>query len=151
ELSTFGIGAERSAQEWRAIIRQGIALGLIVVDHDQFSALKLTGAARAVLTGAQRVQLREWRKAEKVKKGKRPASVADDLPAEAVPVFEALRAWRRDAALEHGVPAYVIFHDATLREIARVRPGSLAELRGIGGVGQRKLEAYGDAILQLVG
>ena len=151
ELSTFGIGVERSAQEWRAIIRQGIALGLIVVDHDQFSALKLTAAARAVLTGAQRVQLREWRKAEKVKKGKRQARVADDLPVDALPVWEALRAWRRDAALEHGVPAYVIFHDATLKEIARVRPGSLAELRGIGGVGQRKLEAYGDDILRLVG
>jgi len=151
ELSTFGIGAERSAQEWRAIIRQGIALGFIVVDHEQFSALKLTGAARAVLTGGQRVQLREWRKAERVKKGKRHASVADDLPADALPVWEALRAWRKDAALEHGVPAYVIFHDATLKEIARVRPGSLAELRGIGGVGQRKLEAYGDEILRLVG
>jgi ATP-dependent DNA helicase RecQ len=151
ELSTFGIGAERSAQEWRAIIRQGIALGFIVVDHDQFSALKLTAAARAVLTGGQRVQLREWRKAERVKKGKRHVSVADDLPADALPVWEALRAWRRDAALEHGVPAYVIFHDATLKEIARVRPGSLAELRGIGGVGQRKLEAYGDEILRLVG
>ena len=151
ELSTFGIGAERSAQEWRAIIRQGIALGFIVVDHEQFSALKLTGAARAVLTGGQRVQLREWRKAERVKKGKRHVSVADDLPADALPVWEALRAWRKDAALEHGVPAYVIFHDATLKEIARVRPGSLAELRGIGGVGQRKLEAYGDEILRLVG
>jgi ATP-dependent DNA helicase RecQ len=151
ELSTFGIGAERSAQEWRAIIRQGIALGLIVVDHDQFSALKLTSAARAVLTGGQRVQLREWRKAERVKKGRRHVSVADDLPADALPVFEALRAWRKDAAAEHGVPAYVIFHDATLKEIARVRPGSLAELRGIGGVGQRKLEAYGDEILRLVG
>ena len=151
ELSTFGIGAERSAQEWRAIIRQGIALGLIVVDHEQFSALKLTAGARAVLTGGQRVQLREWRKAEKVKKGKRHASVADDLPPDALPVWEALRAWRKDAALEHGVPAYVIFHDATLKEIARVRPGSLAELRGIGGVGQRKLEAYGDEILRLVG
>ena len=150
ELSTFGIGAERSAQEWRAIIRQGIALGFIVVDHDQYSALKLTAAARGVLTGGQRVSLREWRKAERVKKGKRHASVADDLPSDAQPVFEALRAWRRDAALEHGVPAYVIFHDATLKEIARVRPGSLAELRVIAGVGAKKLEAYGAEIVRLV-
>ncbi len=151
ELSTFGIGADRSAQEWRAIIRQGIALGFIVVDHDSYSALKLTAAARAVLTGGQRVQLREWRKVEKVKKGKRSASVADDLPPDALPVFEALRGWRRDTAAEHGVPAYVIFHDATLKEIARVRPASLGALRGITGVGERKLEAYGDDILRLVG
>ncbi len=151
ELSTFGIGADRSAQEWRAIIRQGIALGFIVVDHDSYSALKLTAAARAVLTGGQRVQLREWRKAEKVKRTKRGASVADDLPSDALPVFEALRGWRRDTAAEHGVPAYVIFHDATLREIARVRPASLGALRGITGVGERKLEAYGDDILRLVG
>jgi ATP-dependent DNA helicase RecQ len=149
ELSTFGIGSERSAQEWRAIIRQGIALGLIVVDHDNYSALKLTSASRAVLVGGQRVQLREWHKAERVKKGKKGMHLVDDLPADALPVFERLRAWRRDAALEHGVPAYVIFHDATLKEIARVRPGSLGELRGIAGVGARKLEAYGDEILRL--
>jgi ATP-dependent DNA helicase RecQ len=151
ELSTFGIGAERSAQEWRAIIRQAIAMGLVVVDHDQYSALKLTAAARPVLTGGQRVPLREYRKAEKVKKTRGHAAVADDLPADALPVFEKLRAWRKDAAAEHGVPAYVIFHDATLKEIARVRPGSLRELGGISGVGARKLEAYGADIIGLVG
>jgi ATP-dependent DNA helicase RecQ len=150
ELSTFGIGRERGAQEWRAIIRQGIALGLIVVDHDRFSALRLTAASRAVLTGAQRVPLREWHKAEKVKRV-RGGGVACDLPLDAQPVFERLREWRRVAALEHGVPAYVIFHDATLKEIARVRPGSLGELRVIAGVGAKKLEAYGDEIVRLVG
>ncbi len=150
ELSTFGIGRERGAQEWRAIIRQGIALGLIVVDHDRFSALRLTAASRAVLTGAQRVPLREWHKAEKVKRV-RGGGVVLDLPLEAQPVFERLREWRRVAALEHGVPAYVIFHDATLKEIARVRPGSLGELRVIAGVGAKKLEAYGDEIVRLVG
>lgn len=150
ELSTFGIGRERGAQEWRAIIRQGIALGLIVVDHDRFSALKLTAASRAVLTGAQRVPLREWRKAEKVKRV-RGGRVECDLPPSAQPVFERLREWRRAAALEHGVPAYVIFHDATLKEFARVRPGSLGELRVIAGVGAKKLEAYGDEIVRLVG
>jgi ATP-dependent DNA helicase RecQ len=160
ELSTFGIGAERSAQEWRAVIRQAIALGLIVVDHDQYSALKLTSSARAVLTGAQRVQLREWRKAEKVKKTRGSsraagmtgaAAAAADLSADELPVFEKLREWRRELAAEHGVPAYVIFHDATLKEIARVRPGSLSELRVIAGVGAKKLEAYGAEIIALVG
>src|SRR5450830_831912 len=146
ELSTFGIGAERSAQEWRAIIRQGIALGLIVVDHDQYSALKLTSSARSVLTGKQRVQLREWRKAEKVSKKVRGAGRGAvgpggpaDLSADEQPVFEKLREWRRDLAAEHGVPAYVIFHDATLKEIARVRPGTVRELGGISGVGAKKL------------
>ncbi|MCX5762836.1 MAG: DNA helicase RecQ [Gemmatimonadetes bacterium] len=151
ELSTFGIGAERGSQEWRAIIRQAIALGLLVVDHDQYSALKLTGAARGVLTGGQRVQLREWRKAEKPKKGKRSAGVADDLPSEAQDVYERLRTWRKEMAAEHGVPAYVIFHDATLKEIARVRPGSMRELGGISGVGAKKLDAYGAEIVGLVG
>jgi ATP-dependent DNA helicase RecQ len=151
ELSTFGIGAERGSQEWRAIIRQAIALGLLVVDHDQYSALKLTGAARGVLTGGQRVQLREWRKAEKPKKGKRSAGVADDLPSEAQDVYQRLRTWRKEMAAEHGVPAYVIFHDATLKEIARVRPGSMRELGGISGVGAKKLDAYGAEIVGLVG
>jgi ATP-dependent DNA helicase RecQ len=155
-LSTFGIGAERSAQEWRSIIRQAIALGFVVVDHDQYSALKLTAAARGVLTGGQRVQLREWHRAEKARKkargaGRGAAGVAADLSADDLPVFERLRNWRRDLAAEHGVPAYVIFHDATLKEIARVRPGTVRELGGISGVGAKKLEAYGAEIIALVG
>ncbi len=151
DLSTFGIGKDRSAQEWRAIIRQAIALGLIVVDHANYSALKLTAAARPVLKGEQRVPLREYRKAEKVKKAKPTSTFVADLPAEALPVFERLREWRRATAAEHGVPAYVIFHDATLHEIARMRPGTLAELGRISGVGAKKLEAYGAEIVGMVG
>ncbi len=150
ELSTFGIGRERSAQEWRAIIRQGIAGGLIMVDHEQYGGLRLTAASRDVLKGAQRVPLREWRKAERVKKAKPTAVVADDVSSDDVALFDQLRAWRRDTALAHGVPAYVIFHDATLKEIARVRPSNLAELRGIAGVGERKLEAYGSEIVDML-
>ena len=151
DLSTFGIGKDRSAQEWRAIIRQAIALGLIVVDHAGYSALKLTAAARPVLKGEQRVPLREYRKAEKVKKAKVSSSFVADLPAESLPVFERLREWRRAAAAEHGVPAYVIFHDATLHEIARLRPATLTELGHISGVGAKKLEAYGAEIVGMVG
>jgi ATP-dependent DNA helicase RecQ len=151
DLSTFGIGKDRSAPEWRAIIRQAIALGLIVVDHANYSALKLTAAARPVLKGEQRVPLREYRKAEKVKKAKPTSTFVADLPAEALPVFERLREWRRATAAEHGVPAYVIFHDATLHEIARIRPGTLAELGRISGVGAKKLEAYGAEIVGMVG
>jgi ATP-dependent DNA helicase RecQ len=151
ELSTFGIGKDRSTHEWRAIIRQAIALGLIVVDHANYSALKLTAAARPVLKGEQRVPLREYRKAEKVKKAKPTSTFVADLPAESIPIFERLREWRRATAAEHGVPAYVIFHDATLHEIARVRPGTLAELGRISGVGAKKLEAYGAEIVGMVG
>ncbi|MBM3908402.1 MAG: DNA helicase RecQ [Gemmatimonadetes bacterium] len=151
DLSTFGIGKDRSAHEWRAIIRQAIALGLIVVDHANYSALKLTAAARPVLKGEQRVPLREYRKAEKVKKTKPTSTFVADLPAEAIPIFERLREWRRATAAEHGVPAYVIFHDATLHEIARIRPGTLAELGRISGVGAKKLEAYGAEIVGMVG
>ncbi|HTK01812.1 MAG TPA: HRDC domain-containing protein, partial [Bordetella sp.] len=81
----------------------------------------------------------------------RTRAPAVELPSEAQPVFEALRAWRAEVARNHGVPAYVIFHDATLREIAMARPASLTELGGISGVGARKLEAYGDDILERVG
>ncbi|MHB1095957.1 MAG: DNA helicase RecQ [Gemmatimonadaceae bacterium] len=151
DLSTFGIGKDRHAQEWRAIIRQAIAMGLIVVDHVNYSALKLTAAARAVLKGEQRVPLREYRKTEKVKKAKVSSSFVADLPPESLPVFERLRAWRRDTAAEHGVPAYVIFHDATLHEIARLRPATLTELGHISGVGAKKLEAYGAEIVAMVG
>jgi ATP-dependent DNA helicase RecQ len=151
ELSTFGIGRDRPAQEWRAIIRQCIALGLLIVDHDAFSALKLTPASRSVLKGEQRVTLREWRKVAKSKRERRPARIADDLAPEAQSLFDQLRAWRLEAARKHGVPAYVIFHDATLKDIAQARPMSLAALRGIAGVGAKKLEAYGADIVRLVG
>jgi ATP-dependent DNA helicase RecQ len=150
QLSTFGIGRGRGMPEWRAIVRQCIALGLLAVDHDAYGALRLTGQSRAVLKGERSVALRQWRKAERLGKQKRRASIDTGLPAEAAGLWERLRAWRIEAARRHGVPAYVIFQDATLREIARARPSSLAALRAISGVGERKLESYGEDILRLV-
>jgi ATP-dependent DNA helicase RecQ len=150
KLSTFGLGRDRSDQEWRAIIRQCIALGLLVVDHDAYSALKLTPACRPVLKGEQSVTLREWREAGKVRKAKRSGDITADLPADARDLYEQLRAWRGDAARRHGVPAYVVFHDATLKEIASRKPASTGALRGIAGIGARKLAAYGDDIIRLV-
>ena len=149
KLSTFGIGRERSGREWRAIVRQCIALGLLEVDHDSYGALRLTAQSRATLKGEQTVSLRAWRE---VKRSRRSgaAAAAGELPARAQALFERLRAWRVDAARRHGVPAYVIFHDATLREMARARPSSLDALRGISGVGAKKLEAYGADIIGLV-
>jgi ATP-dependent DNA helicase RecQ len=148
-LSTFGIGAERSAREWRAIARQCIALGLLEVDHDGYGALRLTNDSRAVLKGERSVTLRIWREANRSRRRSASAAAAD-LPREAQALFERLRAWRVEAARRHGVPAYVIFHDATLREVARARPLSLDALRGISGVGAKKLEAYGTDIISLV-
>jgi ATP-dependent DNA helicase RecQ len=149
QLSTFGIGADRSGREWRAIVRQCIALGLLEVDHDAYGALRLAGESRAVLKGERGVSLRAWREARKSSRARK--ATLEGLSAEAQTLFEKLRAWRAEAARSHGVPAYVIFHDATLREIARVRPASLDGLRGISGVGARKLEAYGADIVGLVG
>ena len=150
QLSTFGIGAERSGREWRAIVRQCIALGLLHVDHDAYGALKLTAESRPVLKGERSIALRAWREAKRSRRRSGAAAVAADLSAEAQTLFARLRDWRVAAARRHGVPAYVIFHDATLREIARARPASLDALRGISGVGARKLEAYGADIVGLV-
>jgi ATP-dependent DNA helicase RecQ len=146
-LTTFGIGRERSDREWRAIVRQCIAMGLIEVDHDAYGALRLTAQSRPVLKGERSVSLRAWRDS---KRSARRTRSTVELPAQAVELFDRLRAWRLEAARRHGVPAYVIFHDATLREIARARPPSIDALRGISGVGARKLEAYGAEIIDLL-
>jgi ATP-dependent DNA helicase RecQ len=147
KLSTFGIGRERSGREWRAIVRQCIAHGLLEVDHDSYGALRLAGESRAVLKGERNVALRAWREPKRSARAKTPQAMLSGAPQE---LFERLRAWRVEAARRHGVPAYVIFHDATLREIARQRPSSLDTLRGISGIGARKLEAYGEDIVGLV-
>ena len=149
-LSTFGIGRERGDREWRAIVRQCIALGLLEVDHEAYGALKLTAGSRAVLRGERSVALRAWREGRRSARRTKVAAAAADLPAEALALFERLRTWRLEAARRHGVPAYVIFHDATLREIARARPSSLDTLSHISGIGARKLEAYGAEIVELV-
>jgi ATP-dependent DNA helicase RecQ len=149
-LSTFGIGRERGDREWRAIVRQCIALGLLEVDHEAYGALKLTAGSRAVLRGERSVALRAWREGRRSARRTKVAAAAADLPAEALALVERLRTWRLEAARRHGVPAYVIFHDATLREIARARPSSLDTLRHISGIGARKLEAYGAEIVELV-
>ena len=148
KLTTFGIGSERSDREWRAIVRQCIAQGVLEVDHDSYGALRLTGESRAVLKGERSVALRAWREAKR--SARRKASSQETLSGDAQTLFERLRDWRLEAARRHGVPAYVIFHDATLREIARQRPSSLDSLRGISGVGARKLEAYGADIVSLI-
>ena len=154
-LSTFGIGSATSEAEWRAILRQSIALGLVSVDHEAYSALKLTDAAKPVLRGAQPVQLRQYQKPVKASKrggsgGKPKGYVESDLSALEQTIFDKLRWWRVETARKHNVPAYVIFHDATMREIAKAQPVSLTDLRGVSGVGEKKLETYGEDIVTLV-
>ncbi|MFH8366108.1 DNA helicase RecQ [Streptomyces sp. NPDC018031] len=151
-LSVFGIGTELGEAEWRGVVRQLLAQNLLAVEGE-YGTLVLTEASGDVLRGAREVRLRREpekparaAKAAKAAKG-RPAA---DLPEAAVPVFEQLRAWRAATAKEQGVPAYVIFHDATLREIATTAPATLGELGTVGGVGESKLAKYGQSILDLL-
>ncbi|MYM40532.1 DNA helicase RecQ [Duganella qianjiadongensis] len=151
-LSVYGIGADRSEQEWRAILRQAIALGLVTVDHEQYSSLKLTDAARPVLKGGQKVQLRQYQKPVKQKSSSSRSKgyVESDLSPREQAIFDKLRWWRVETARAHDVAAYIIFNDATLREIAKARPTTLAEMRGISGVGEKKLASYGDEIVAII-
>ncbi|MFZ6775967.1 DNA helicase RecQ [Undibacterium sp. Ji83W] len=153
KLSTYGIGSDKSEAEWRALLRQMIALGLVAVDYENYSSLKLTEASRAVLRGEIKVQLRQYKKAEKAVKHKRQSAkdfAESDLDSKAQTVFDKLRWWRVETARTHNVPAYVIFPDATLREIARQQPATLSALRAISGVGDKKLESYGKEIISLI-
>ncbi|GAA1930145.1 DNA helicase RecQ [Streptomyces durmitorensis] len=152
QLSVFGIGEELAEAEWRGVVRQLLAQGLLAVEGE-YGTLVLTEESGTVLGREREVRLRKEPKrpaAAKSAKGERKAKSAAavaELPQEAVPVFEALRAWRGAQAKELGLPAYVIFHDATLREIATLRPSSLAELGGVGGLGEKKLATYGEGVL----
>ncbi|WP_432456999.1 DNA helicase RecQ [Cellulomonas iranensis] len=149
-LSTFGIGQDLSDGEWRGVVRQLLAAELLAVDTDGYGTIRLTEASGAVLRGEREVRLRReperTGRTSRGSRGGRPAAAAD-LDADAAALFEALRAWRAAAAKEQGVPAYVVFHDATLREIATRRPASRDELGTISGVGAAKLDRYAEGVL----
>ena len=151
ELSTFGIGADLSDGEWRAVVRQLVAARLLGVEPEH-STLHLTPDSAAVLRGEREVRLRHDAAAagRSRRAGPKPAKATADLPAADADLFERLRAWRAGVAREAGVPAYVVFHDATLREVATRRPTTLDELAGIGGVGTAKLDRYGAGVLGVV-
>lgn len=151
-LSVFGVGADLSDNVWRSVLRQLLALGLLTVDQEGYGTLALTEDSRAVLKGEQKLMLRkasEKAARQRTSSGQGRAAQVQ-LPPEAQPCFERLRAWRAEVARSHGVPAYVVFHDATLREIATVQPETIEELAHVSGVGERKLEAYGEEILRCV-
>ena len=156
ELSTWGVGAALSEQQWRAVIRQLIALGYAVTEGE-YNTLSLGGDAKAVLRGEVRMLLRQpavpTRKSKSSRGGSsssRRSEAEADLDAAAQARFDALKAWRAEVAREHGLPAYVIFQNVTLAELARAQPRSLDEMSGISGIGAKKLEAYGEALLRVL-
>jgi ATP-dependent DNA helicase RecQ len=153
-LTVFGIGEELRESEWRGVVRQLLARGLLAVEGD-YGTLALTQESGSVLSGQRQVLLRREPEPSARARAKARASRADrepagELPPAAADLFERLRAWRAGAAKEQGVPAYVIFHDATLREIAARPPASMAELGQISGIGEAKLARYGEQILDLL-
>jgi ATP-dependent DNA helicase RecQ len=155
-LTTFGIGAEFSEAQLRGVLRQLIATGALAVDGQAFNTLKLTDGSRAVLKGETAVQLRESvslpaesRRRKSTAKPAAPA-VAAGLTDTGQARFNALKAWRAEVARSHNLPAYVIFHDATLAAIASLAPKSLGDLQGISGIGTSKLEKYGEEVLRVV-
>jgi len=154
KLTTFGIGSDLDANQWRSVLRQLVMHGLVKVDHERFNTLRLTETSREVLRGERRLSLRRQIAKPVSRRGERRA--VDKARITATPdsanaiVFEALRGWRRDMAKEHGVPAYTIFHDSTLLQLAERLPSSLDDLRDISGIGATKLERYGEALLEVM-
>ena len=152
-ISTFGLGATYSEPQLRGVLRQLLALGALAVDSQNFNTLQLTEASRAVLRGERSVALRATDPtAASARASARPAAQRNAgaaLAGAAQQRFEALRAWRTSKAREHGLPAYVILHDATLIQIAQTAPGTLDELQAISGMGRKKIEAYGAEVMAI--
>jgi ATP-dependent DNA helicase RecQ len=151
-LSVFGIGTELTEAQWRGVVRQLLAQGLLAVDADGYGTLRLSPASAEVLAGTRPVRLRrEAPAAARGRTSRRTSGGTGDAPGldpDAAGAFERLRAWRAATAKEQGVPAYVVFHDATLREIATRKPASLEELGSVAGVGVTKRERYGPGLLE---
>jgi len=149
-LPTFGVGRDIDQKGWQSVFRQLAARGLISADHAAFGALKLEESARPVLQGHQPIEFRR----DPVSAGRRRASKAADTEFAGTPeeetLFQALRAERLRLAREQGVPPYVIFHDTSLREMARRRPASVDDMADIPGVGSAKIARYGAAFVAVV-
>ncbi len=150
QLSTYGLGADLTDQDWRSVVRQLLASGIIVAQGD-YGVLAVGDEGAAVLRGERPVPLRRdvLGRAGGAPRARRAAASAD-VAAGDRDLFEALRAWRAGAAKEQGVPAYIVFGDATLRALADARPRSMDDLDGITGIGAKKREAYGDAVLAVI-
>lgn len=153
ELTVFGVGTDLRDVEWRGVVRQCLAQGLLAV-HGEYGVLTLTDAGNAVLFDGQKVMMRREPERAAPTRAARAAKSAKtapvDLAPEDVALFERLREWRAATAKEQGVPAYVVFHDATLRDIAARKPADLSGLGAVGGVGENKLAKYGEQVLEVV-
>ncbi|MEP6907668.1 MAG: RQC domain-containing protein, partial [Pseudoxanthomonas sp.] len=150
KLSTYGIGKDLDAKSWRSVFRQLVATGLLEVDTEAFGGLRLTDSSRAVLTGKQTVVLRKEAPGKKARERDRGPRTGLPVQAQDLSLFGALRDLRAALAKEQNVPAYVIFHDSTLRNIAEQRPDTLAALAQVGGIGGAKLERYGPQVLETI-
>jgi len=148
-LSTFGVGNELENKAWRSILRQLIALGHVRVD-DAYGGLQLAPECKPLLKGEQNLELRAERKASRSRTSARLKKDLPPIEIEDEPLWEALRALRMDFAREQDVPPYVIFHDATLREMLARRPTAVADLSQVPGVGEKKRDAYGRAFVELI-
>ncbi|MEV4736397.1 MULTISPECIES: DNA helicase RecQ [unclassified Microbacterium] len=150
ELATYGIGADLSDQDWRSVVRQLLACGILAA-QGEYGTLTPGAEAPGVLKGETAVPLRKDTIGRPASSSRaRKASAADALDAGDRGLFEALRSWRAGVAREQGKPAYVVFGDATLRALAEHRPTSLADLEGITGIGEKKREAYGEDVLAVI-
>lgn len=155
-LSTFGLGSDFSELQLRGVLRQLIAMGAVAVQGGEFNTLQLTAESRGVLKGEVPVMLRESVSAPADRKSRRNPRLGAvvkapiNLDSEGLLRYSALKAWRAEVAKEHNLPAYVIFHDATLAAIAQRAPQSLDDLQGISGIGAKKLEAYASDVLRVV-
>lgn len=153
QVSTFGIGQELSETQWRSVFRQLMARGLIAVDVDGFGSLQLTAESRSVLRGEEEIFFRKdsVQSSPSSKKKKLKPSIEEftDQP-ELKGLWEALRTRRSELAKQQGVPAYIIFHDATLMEMLEAQPSTLEELSQVSGIGANKLEKYGKDFLEVL-
>jgi ATP-dependent DNA helicase RecQ len=147
QLSTFGIG-DLDNNEWRSLFRQLIALGYLFADVDNYGALKMNSSCKPLLNGSQPLHLRQFVKQGKAKKA-RTGKITVTLQAADTPLFDALRLHRSELAQQQAVPPYVILHDKTLHAICELRPATTAQLAEIPGIGARKLELYGDALIRI--
>ncbi|RLU03849.1 MAG: DNA helicase RecQ [Ketobacter sp.] len=147
QLSTYGIGRDFSNNEWRAVVRQLVARGYLQVDADAYGALKLTERCRPLLRGEESIELR---KAPAKAAGMTQRSRTVEIDEQDQPLWNALRACRKKLAEEHGVPPYVVFHDATLREMVQQRPMTERTFLKLSGVGDSKLERFGEAFLDVI-
>lgn len=146
-LSTYGIGKHLTENEWKSVFRQLVARGLVDVDPEGFGGLRLNNSCRPILKGEQSIELRRDIKSTPAAEARKKGILVD---AADQPLWNALRACRKRLAEEHGVPPYVIFHDATLQGMLELQPRSLHEMRTINGIGDSKLERFGEIFLEVI-